>query len=788
MSLKRIIKWPLIALSLLVLFALPPALWIFSKYYDSLQAIVVARFSSPRWNIPSRIYSDSTVVYPGQNLDDLGFFQRLARLNYHPVAPGQVTERGEYSFDRKRGALVLFLHHFPYPYREFGGELIELRLKDDTVESMDNPLSRQPIYSLELEPELLSGIFEGQWEQRRLVRLSQVPPAFTDAILAAEDHRFYEHHGVDLLRIVKAAWVDLISRHVRQGGSTLTQQLMKNFFLTNQRTYQRKIKEALMAYIAERRYSKADILENYVNDIYLGQRGSEGIYGIWEASEYYFSKEPRDLAIGEMATIAGMIRSPNSLNPLRHPAAARKRRNEVLAAMLGDGYISKPAYDRAVAEPFRPRETFAENNNAPYFIDYVKKELAARYPPGVLNGEGLRIFTTLDVHEEKLAEAAIDRNLIDLEGKHPQLLRREKSERLESCLVAVEPQSGKIRAMIGGRDYRTSQFNRVTQSHRQPGSVFKPLTYLAAFNETLTGGPNMFLPTTYIEDAPFTWDYGNMSWTPKNYRDRYFGHVTLKFALQESLDAATARLAYSVGLDRIRAMAAKLGFANLPPYPSIVLGGIEVTPMQVARAYSIIADGGMEVQPYAVTAVADENGKAIQGYELTARQVLSPRLAYLMQFMLENVINHGTGYGARQMGFMRPAGGKTGTTNDSKDAWFAGFTPNLLAVVWTGFDQREDLGLTGAQASLPAWTAFMKAATASRPALDFTVPPGIVTEMVDPLLDCKATPESPLTTMGAFPVGLAPVSYCTYHGAPAAIPASEHTMGRRPGLSAEPND
>ena len=314
------------------------------------------------------------------------------------------------------------------------------------------------------------------------------------------------------------------------------------------------------------------------------------------------------------------------------------------------------------------------------------------------------------------------------------------------------------------------------------------MTYLAAFDETLSGGADKFLPTTYIDDAPFTWQYGDMSWTPNNYRDRYFGHVTLEFALGESLNSATARLANSVGLDRIRAMASKLGFGDLPAYPSIVLGGIEVSPMQVARAYAVIANDGMEIQPYAVTNVVDENNKVIEGHELAAEQVISPELAYMMQFMLENVINHGTGAGARTMGFTRPAAGKTGTTNDAKDAWFAGFTPNLLTVVWTGFDQKEVLGLTGAQASLPAWVAFMKAATAPRPALDFTAPPGIVEEQVDPTTGYKATPYCPVTMMGVYPEGMAPTQDCPYHTSPTSLTAVDHKMPAEPSPVADPND
>ncbi|HZO82069.1 MAG TPA: PBP1A family penicillin-binding protein [Candidatus Binataceae bacterium] len=789
---KRAIKIALFSVAALILFAVPPAIYRFVGYYHALENEVVARFSGKRWNIPSRIYSDSCFVYPGQSLDDLGFFQRLARLNYHQVAPGKVAARGEYSLDPAKHRLTVFLHSFAYPYSQFPGELVRLTLgPHDTVLAMRDLGTGKPLYSIELEPELISGIFEGSWQQRRLVPLSQVPPALIDAILAAEDHRFYEHHGIDLVRIIKAAWVDLTSHQIRQGGSTLTQQLMKNFFLTSKRDWRRKAKEALMAYIAEQRYPKDQILENYINDIYLGQRGQEGIYGVWEASEYYFSKEPRDLTIGEMATIAGMIRSPNALNPLRHPRQAERRRNEVLGQMLADGYISKAAYDQAVIEPLHPRETFTENNDSPYFVDYVKHELAERYPPEVLTGEGLRIFTTLDVHTQKLAEQAVHNNLDYLEKRYPALRRKEKKDQLEEALVALEPQNGKIRAMVGGRYYRESQFNRITQAKRQPGSAFKPVTYLAALQETLDGGPERFLPTSYLDDEPFTWTYGDMSWSPKNYKDRYFGRVTLEFALQESLNSATSRLANQIGLDRIRAMAEKLGFGDLPPYPSIILGGIEVSPMQIARAYSIMADYGLEVQPYAVTAVVDQSGKVIEGHELQAQQVLSPQLAYLIDFMLEQVVNHGTGFGARQHGFLRPAAGKTGTTNDSKDAWFAGFTPNLLAVVWTGFDQKEALGLTGAEASLPAWTDFMKGATASRPTLDFAPPPGIVVEKVDPLTGYLAGPYCPVVMEGAFPKELAPTQTCPFHThpgvtsvAPGPVNAPDHSgVAIQPGAS-----
>jgi penicillin-binding protein 1B len=780
----RALKILALALGSIVVFAAAPLVYQLVTYYRSLEQEVVTRFAGQHWTLPSLLYSDSTMLYPGERLDEIGFFQRLARLNYHRVAPGQVRLRGEYSFDQKRGTLVLFLHDFRYAYYDFAGALLTLKISPvQTIESIEDLFTDKLQYSAELEPEFLGAIFQGSWEQRRLVPLSDIPPALIDAVLAAEDHRFYEHHGIDLVRTARAAWIDFTAHHVLQGGSTLTQQLMKNFFLTSKRDWHRKITEALMAYIAERRYSKNEILELYLNDIYLGQRGQEGIYGVWEASQFYFSRQPRDLTIAQMATIAGMIRSPNRFNPFRHVATATMRRSEVLAAMLQDGYISKPAYDEAVLEPLRTREPYTESNDAPYFVDHVKHELAERYPPSVLTGEGLRIFTTLDVHMEKQAEQAIEHNLLSLEERHPSLKRKEKSEQLESCLVAIEPQTGRIRAMVGGRDYRQSQFNRVTQSHRQPGSAFKPVTYLAALQQAFEGGAAQFLPTSYINDEPFTWQLGTTSWTPKNYKDRYFGRVTLEFALEESLNSATLRLADAVGLERVLAMANKLGFGDLPPYPSVVLGGIEVEPMQLAAMYAILANEGMEVQPYVVGAVVNAKGQVIEGHELKAEQVLAPEVAYSMDFMLERVIQHGTGMGVRKAGFLRPAAGKTGTTNDSVDAWFAGFTPNLLAVVWTGFDQKEALGLTGAEASLPAWTDFMKAATVSRPDGDFPMPSDVVRVRVDPLTGYLASPYCPVTMKGVFPKALAPTETCPFHTSTTKVATGSSSNSANDGAS-----
>jgi penicillin-binding protein 1B len=476
-----------------------------------------------------------------------------------------------------------------------------------------------------------------------------------------------------------------------------------------------------MALIAERKYSKDTILENYLNEIYLGQKGSQGIFGVWEAAQFYFAKPLSDLTTGECALLAGLIRAPNRLSPYRSYEAATRRRNVVLAKLLDDQIITRKQYDAALREKLPQHALVKVTNDAPFYVDYLRRELEENYSNAVLTKEGLRIFSSLDLQLQKIAERSLTEGLNKLEAAHP-ALRRKGEDSLEGAIVVLRPQTGEIKAMVGGRNYSKSQFNRVFQAKRQPGSVFKPFVYLAAL---MYGGQSgiKYTPDTIINDSQFTWSYDGRDWQPSNYRNEYFGAVTFRRALENSLNSATSRVAQDVGIRRVRDIAHRLGIqSSLPAVPSLALGAAEVTPLEVAVAYSTLANGGVRPRPLAVRNVIDQNTKVLEKRDVRSEQVISPQLASIMNDLLKGVLDRGTGAMTRRWGFTRPAAGKTGTTNDYKDAWFVGYTPDLLAVVWVGFDGPSKLNLSGAEAALPIWTDFMKSATATMPVTDFVAP------------------------------------------------------------------
>lgn len=725
-------------------------------------AVVVERFRTHRWSFPSKIYSDTSLIYPGMDLKTVGFFERLHDLGYEAV-DGDVARKGDYRVDDGGTRVDLFLHDFNSLSKDGGGRLLRLDVSANVITRIEDLTTHEDIYTLELDPELLSGLYQGIWEERHLVTLDDVPPVLLRAIIDVEDQHFYEHHGIDVGGIVRALWVDLRSGHIEQGGSTLTQQLMKNFFLTDERSMKRKLKEALMAVIVERQFSKQEILTNYINEIYLGQKGAQGIYGVWEASRFYFAKEPRELTVAQAATLASLIKAPNRYSPYRDPQRCRQRRNYALTLMLKQGDISGEQYAAAIAEPVRTGSVINETKDAPYFVDYVRQELSQTYPADVLTSEGLQIYTALDVQLQKVAEQALQTGLANLEKRYPRLHADKPTDQLQGCLIAIQPQTGAIKAMMGGRDYRSTQFNRCTQALRQPGSVFKPFTYLAAFEQTRrTDQP--ILPTTRIEDEPFEWAYDNQVWSPANYKKRYMGAVTVREALEHSLNAATARLAQQVGLPPIIEMARRMGITSpLPPYPSVVLGAAEVTPFEVAQAFAALANSGLRTTPLSIKRVIDRNDQPIERNPVEVEQVIAPDTAYLVTHLMEGVMDYGTGRPARKRGFLRPAAGKTGTTNDYGDAWFAGFTPDLLAVVWVGFDHRRSLNLAGAEAALPIWTEFMKQATAGLPPNPFVPPPGVMMVRIDPHSGELATSRCPETLEEAFYDGSEPSRPCPLH-------------------------
>lgn len=691
---------------------------------------------------------------------------KLRRLGYRETRDAPKA-KGEYGFLKREGALEIYLHDFVYPLESFKGIPVRMLLQGNNVSRIENLSNGEEMFSLELEPELVTGLYDRIWEERRLVTITDVPPLLSQAILSIEDERFFRHRGIDPVSILRAFWVNLRSGGIVQGGSTLTQQLMKNFFLGDERTLQRKAKEALMALIAERKYSKEEILENYLNEIYLGQKGSQGIFGVWEAARFYFSKEPSELTVGEMALLAGLIKAPNRFSPYRSVEIATRRRNVVLTKMLEENFITRKQYDAALREVVPRRELIKVTNDAPFYVDFLRRELAEIYSNEVLTAEGYRIFTSLDLRIQKMAERALVEGLNRLEEGYPSLRKRGEEDHLEGAIVVIKPQTGEIKAMVGGRDFQKSQFNRVFQARRQPGSIFKPFVYLAALMYGSEGGGRKFTPVTQVEDSAFTWAYEGQEWQPDNYNSEYYGAVTFRTALEKSLNSATARIARDVGIKHVREMAYRLGIQSpLPALPSLSLGSAEVTPLEVAIAFSTLANNGVRTQPLAVKQVVDQRGRVLEKRDIRVEKVLSPQMAFMMNYLLKGVMDRGTGRTARIWGFDRPAAGKTGTTNDFKDAWFVGYTPDLLAVVWVGFDNQSKLGLSGAQAALPIWTEFMKLATAGTPVTDFIPPPGIKMLDIDPLSGARATPNCPQVIREAFFEGEEPSGYCPLHPAP----------------------
>lgn len=693
------------------------------RFYRQLEQEVVARFDGHSWQVASKIYAESLLLYPGQKILARTLIEHLTRLGYH-AAPGAVRVRGEYAYDAEQGHVQLFLREFPAVSQRGTARRIRIVLGEGTIERIvDLEADEAELNAIDLDPEVITKLYGKVWEERRIVKLYDLPSLLVKALLAAEDHRFFEHHGIDLWRIVGAFLANWREGDLVQGGSTLTQQLIKNFFLSPERTLGRKLLEICMALIVEHHYSKLEILENYLNEIYLGQRGPRGIFGVWEAARVYFGKEPRDLTLSEMALLAGIIKAPNRYNPSPHLDRALQRRNYVLRRMreLYPSEIPEEDYQAARnAEIVLRQATPGRNNRAPYFVDAVRKELEDEYPSEVLTTAGLHIFTSLDMRLQHIAQEAVHNGLAKLEEHYAHLRRKNPQERLQACLIALQPQTGRIRAMVGGRDYGLSQFNRVTQALRQPGSIFKPVVYLAALTSK---GEQRYHPDTLIEDAPFLWEFGNQEWSPKNYTRRYRGQVSLRSALALSLNAATARLARGIGLDPIRETAWTIGFRSpLPLYPSLSLGAAEVSPFEVAVAFGTLANNGIRVAPRAITGIVNRDSEIVAHESLALTPAISPQDAYTITSMMETVLDWGTAWRTRQLGFTRPAAGKTGTTNDFGDAWFMGYTPDLLAVVWVGFDRRQALGLAGGQAALPIWTEFMKRALEGQPNLPFVRP------------------------------------------------------------------
>ena len=608
------------------------------------------------------------------------------------------------------------------------------------------------IDSFRLEPEVLSNDPLSKAGKREAVRFSEIPTVLLHAILATEDRRFFQHSGVDVFGIARALLHNAGENRPGQGGSTITQQLVKNTYLTPERTLRRKYAEAMLSYALERRLSKEDIFALYCNEVYLGQRGAVTVRGVQEAARVYFGKELKNLSLSEAATIAGMIQGPMRFSPLHHPEASVARRNVVLEAMARDGWIDADQVATIVNEPVLvTASSHLDNSLAPYFVDYVNRTADSQLDASPASQ---RIYTTIDLDLQQLAETALSRQLEHLGKVHKNFATKP-----QAALVALDPKTGNVLAMVGGRDYAESQLNRATDARRQPGSTFKPFVYAAALEDGMS-------PVQMFADSPREFVYDrNKPYRPANFGGGYsMRDVTMRTGLVKSLNVVTVDVALQTGLARIANLAEKFGLPKPERYPSLALGTKEVTPLELAAAYAAFVNGGRRVKPKVVLSVGEPPAQHVTNDEELDAQVISPTTAYMITNMLSDVIDHGTARTSRDAVKGAATAGKTGT---SRDGWFVGYTPNLVCAVWIGFDDNEQLGLTGAEAALPAWTDFMKAAVELKPELggrNFDCPEGIKFVEIDADFGGISTLSCPHRELIAVTERLAPNVECLLHG------------------------
>ncbi|HSE42888.1 MAG TPA: PBP1A family penicillin-binding protein [Acidobacteriota bacterium] len=720
---------------------------------------------SEKWPLPSTLYAEAPVLRVGMPAKSKSLVDYFRRLNYHKHAPNQtIKQDGTYAvsinsvFFQKRQ----LISGNPKPHA------IRVEIKSDRVSKIVDLNTSHSLSTYELEPIAIRSLFGKKVEKRVLVPYPNVPEHMIQAVVAIEDRRFFRHYGVDFAAIARAIFNNLGNNKLSQGGSTITQQLAKNTFLTRERTIQRKIREAILATVLEARLSKQKILEMYLNEIYLGQQGSVGIHGIGEASRFYFAKDAEHLTVPEAALLAGIIQAPSAWNPYNHPKEAKKRRDTVLQAMRNVGFITSRQYDLWAKSPISVRSMDTRMDAAPYFGDLVEAQLIDKYDKNTVHKKNLAIFTTLNLEMQEAAEQALKNGLAKIDAN-----RYSKSRKnIQGCLIAIEPSTGAVRALVGGRTYAPGQFNRVKQAPRQPGSAFKPFVYAVAFEQAFStlqssrvksSNLSFFTPATLVRDEPWLLHYSNKEWEPKNYDGYYHGDVTLRTALAHSLNVPTARLANAVGLKRISSVAEDLGFTNVKPFPSLALGTFEASPWQMAEAYTVFANEGVRTSLNMVKTIYNSEGTVLESGKIVQQRIFHPETAFIITDMLRSVMIHGTAASSQRSGFNRPAAGKTGTTDEYRDAWFAGYTPQLLCIVWVGYDDNTSIQMNGAQAALPIWLEFMKKATAKLPAENFEVPDGIVLRKIDPTNGQRATESCPVVIDEIFIRGTEPQQYCEDH-------------------------
>ncbi len=585
-----------------------------------------------------------------------------------------------------------------------------------------------------LEPEFVTNLFNRNREKRLLVRYGDIPKHVIGAVVAAEDKRFFQHAGFDPIRVLKTAYVNLAAGEIREGASTLSMQVAGDIWLDRrQRTWKRKFGEVMITLQLERKLTKEEIFEYYANQIYLGHVGSFAIHGFGQGAQAYFNKDVRHLTFAEAAMLAGLPRGPGLYNPFRNPQRAVARRNWVLKQMLETGVIGERDYALAMESPLGVVQGATDSGEAPYFVDLVNQWLQQQFSEYDFQSHSYRIDTTIDPDLQKDAVEAVRIGLAEVDEK---CLRRGRTPEkgwppMQVALVAMDPHTGAVKAVIGGRSYAQSQLNRVS-AKRPPGSSFKPFVFAAALSTAVEGGPLVLTPQSRVMDEPTTFWFDEKPYEPHGYKDTYYGEVTIRRALAKSLNVPTVKLAELVGYDRVVEIAQRAGMnMNIQATPAVALGSYEVTPLEITGAYTMFANRGEVLKPYYIQRIRDDTGAVLFEHHPEPRPALDPRIAYLMTNLMEETLRSGTGVRARALGFAPPSAGKTGT---SHDGWFAGYTTELLCVVWVGYDDYRDIKMEGAETALPIWTEFMKRAH-SRPAYQrarpFEAPEGVVQVDID---------------------------------------------------------
>jgi penicillin-binding protein 1B len=744
----------------LILCAIATVLLIAGFYDLRLERRVDKRLETGPFTGTIGVYASPRVIAEGDEVTPEDITAMLRRAGYTANAGNAI---GWY---RVRPEVVEI-----YPGRESAGmESGIVHCEDGSVASIVSLQDHTERRFLQLQPELLTSSSANR-EKRRLVHFNEIPPSLVHAIVSAEDKHFFQHSGVDLFRMAKAAYVDLRSGRKEQGASTLTMQLARQLWLDPDKNWKRKLQELLITLHLEERLTKQQIFEYYANSVYLGRRGTFTISGVAEAAHAYFGKDLSQIGPAEAALLAGLIQRPSYFNPVRYPDRAKERRNVVLALMYQNGYLTEPEYRNAVVSPMRIAAEQPDSFDGQYFVDLMTDELQNRM--GDREEHARNVYTTLDPDLQKAAEEAVHMGMKYVDR---QVARRRPAPppgQPQVALIALDPRTGEIKALVGGRHYATSQLNRVIRM-RQPGSVFKPFVYAAALDTAVEGAQQILTPASVVDDSPTSFRFGRQIYEPGNFHDNYMGSVTLRTAFMHSLNIAAVQVAQRVGYDRVVAMARRAGLnSGIKPTPAVALGAYETTPLEIAGAYTTFANHGIRTKPTTISMVRAADGTVLYQHDPDSRPVLDPRVTYLIVSMMEDVLRGGTGSGVRARGFSLPAAGKTGT---SHDGWFAGFTSELLCVVWVGFDDNRDLDLQGAHSALPIWAEFMKRASQFpryRDAQQFRPPAGVTTEEICTESGQRAGPYCPETRAEVFISGTAPATDCRIHRGFADRVASE---------------